>query len=664
MAPPVPCQNPSHAYAGAGVYTVSLTVTGAGGSNTKTNTNYITVTAPTAAPVAGFSATPTSGTSPLTVNFTNASTGSITSYAWNFGDGTSSTAASPSHAYAAAGVYTVSLTVTGAGGSNTKTNTNYITVTAPTAAPVAGFSATPTSGTSPLTVNFTNASTGSITSYAWNFGDGTSSTAASPSHVYAAAGVYTVSLTVTGAGGSNTKTNTNYITVTAPTAAPVAGFSATPTSGTSPLTVNFTNASTGSITSYAWNFGDGTSSSAASPSHAYAAAGVYTVSLTVTGAGGSNTKTNTNYITVTAPTAAPVAGFSATPTSGTSPLTVNFSNASTGSITSYAWNFGDGTSSSAASPSHAYAAAGVYTVSLTVTGAGGSNTKTNTNYITVTAPTAAPVAGFSATPTSGTSPLTVNFTNASTGSITSYAWNFGDGTSSSAASPSHAYAAAGVYTVSLTVTGAGGSNTKTNANYITVSAPPPPSGAPLLTGSMTNSLTSVDLTSVGSSDWAQWPGNYRKATGGGKISDRVLIGGIAKTYADARTMTWRDGSPVATGSTNNGESMSGNGSGFQISAPADTTTRTLVVYLGAASATGTLNAHLSDGSAVDLNASFGTKNKRWDGLYTISYRAASAGQTLTVTLKQTSQAGRKAGWGGTTSGSINLQGAALAGGAP
>ena len=454
------------------------------------------------------------------------------------------------------------------------------------------------------------------------------------------------------------------VSATIPYSLPIANFSASTTSGSAPLAMNFLDASTGNISSYAWNFGDATTSTTKNPSHVYATAGVYTVSLTVTGAGGSNTKTNPNYVTVAAPATAPVAGFSATPTSGTAPLTVNFANASTGSITSYAWNFGDGTTSTLQNPSHAYAAAGVYTVSLTVTGAGGSNTKTNPNYVTVSAPATAPVAGFSATPTSGTAPLTVNFANASTGSITSYAWNFGDGTTSTLQNPSHAYAAAGVYTVSLTVTGAGGSNTKTNPNYVTVSAPatpPPPVGAPMLTGSIVSSSTTVDLTSVGSSDWVQWPGDQRKATGGGQISNRALIGGVAKAYADdPRAMAWRDGSPVATGTSNDGETMSGTGNGFQISAPADTSTRTLTIYLGASSATGTLKAHLSDGSVVDFKASFGGKSRQWDGVCTISYRAASAGQTISVTFTQASSNGPKAAR--TVSSGISLQGAALAGG--
>ncbi len=454
---------PSHSYAAAGIYTVSLTVTGPGGSNTQTRNNYVTVT--TAAPVAQFTGSPVSGTFPLTVNFSNTSTGSITSYAWTFGDGGTSTLAAPSHSYAAAGVYTVSLTVTGPGGSNTQTRSNYVTVT--TAAPVAQFTGSPVSGTFPLTVNFSNTSTGSITSYAWTFGDGGTSTLAAPSHSYAAAGVYTVSLTVTGPGGSNTQTRSNYVTVT--TAAPVAQFTGSPVSGTFPLMVNFSNTSTGTITSYAWTFGDGGTSTLAAPSHSYAAAGVYTVSLTVTGPGGSNTQTRSNYVTVT--TAAPVAQFTGSPVSGTFPLMVNFSNTSTGTITSYAWTFGDGGTSTLAAPSHSYAAAGVYTVSLTVTGPGGSNTQTRSNYVTVT--TAAPVAQFTGSPVSGTFPLTVNFSNTSTGSITSYAWTFGDGGTSTLAAPSHSYAAAGVYTVSLTVTGPGGSNTQTRSNYVTVTTAAP-----------------------------------------------------------------------------------------------------------------------------------------------------------------------------------------------
>jgi PKD repeat protein len=109
--------------------------------------------------------------------------------------------------------------------------------------PVAGFSGSPTSGTAPLMVTFTNTSTGSVTSQAWSFGDGGTSGAINPSYTYITAGVYTVSLTVIGPGGTNTATQAGYITAGTP-AAPVAAFSGSPTNGTAPLTVNFVDNST------------------------------------------------------------------------------------------------------------------------------------------------------------------------------------------------------------------------------------------------------------------------------------------------------------------------------------------------------------------------------------------------------------------------------------
>ncbi|MGE4618377.1 MAG: S8 family serine peptidase [Planctomycetota bacterium] len=89
-------------------------------------------------------------------------------------------------------------------------------------------------------------------------------------------------------------------------------------------------------------------------------------------------------------------------------------------------------------------------------------------------PPAAPVADFSATPTSGEAPVVVSFSDGSTGDVTSYAWNFGDGGSSTAQNPSHTYTSAGSYTVTLTVTGPGGSDSATCGGCITVTDPPPP----------------------------------------------------------------------------------------------------------------------------------------------------------------------------------------------
>ena len=171
-------------------------------------------------PVAAFSATPTSGTAPLTVTFYDASTGSITNGYWQFGDGgvTNTTATTVLHSYAAAGTYTVSLVVSGPGGASTSTQPNLITVAAPPQPPVAAFSATPTSGTAPLTVTFYDASTGSITNRYWQFGDGTvtNTTATTVSHSYAIAGTNTVSLIVSGPGGASTNAEPGLIVVEPP----------------------------------------------------------------------------------------------------------------------------------------------------------------------------------------------------------------------------------------------------------------------------------------------------------------------------------------------------------------------------------------------------------------------------------------------------------------
>ena len=251
-------------------------------------------------PTAAFSGSPTSGCPTLTVNFTDQSTGDITSWSWDFGDGSTSTAQNPSHDYTAPGTYTVSLTVTGPGGSDTNTKTNYITVTDGNM--TADFSGTPTTGDAPLNVAFTDQSTGDITAWSWDFGDGGTSTAQNPNHTYNTAGVYTVSLTVSNACGSDVMTKTDYITVNQPVCnAPVADFSGTPLSGDAPLLVDFTDNSSNAPTSWSWDFGDGGTSTAQNPSHTYNSAGTYTVSMTATNDCGSDTQTKVDYITVNQP---------------------------------------------------------------------------------------------------------------------------------------------------------------------------------------------------------------------------------------------------------------------------------------------------------------------------------------------------------------------------
>jgi len=235
-----------------------------------------------APPVASFSGSPSSGNSPLNVSFTDSSTNTPTSWSWTFGDGGSSTSQNPYHTYSSAGSYSVNLTVTNSGGSNSLVKTNYITVT--TAVPVASFSGSPTSGTFPLTVSFTDTSTYSPTSWSWLFGDGSSSTSQNPSHTYSAAGSYTVNHSATNAEGTSWKNITSYITASTPVS--IASFTYSPSSGVPPLNVNFTDTSTNTPTSWLWKFGDGITSILESPLHTYSKAGTYTINFEACNGGG------------------------------------------------------------------------------------------------------------------------------------------------------------------------------------------------------------------------------------------------------------------------------------------------------------------------------------------------------------------------------------------
>ncbi len=168
----------------------------------------------------------------------------------------------------------------------------------PTGTPTAGFLASATSGVAPVSVSFSNSSTGTISSYSWSFGDGTTSADRDPTHVYSVPGTYAVSLTVTGPGGSNTMARTGFIVVSGLASSIVANLSATRQAGPAPLSVGFTDGSTGTISGYRWDFGDGSSSTLKNPSHTYASPGVYSVTLTVTGSGGTKSVTKSGYIKV------------------------------------------------------------------------------------------------------------------------------------------------------------------------------------------------------------------------------------------------------------------------------------------------------------------------------------------------------------------------------
>jgi PKD repeat protein len=338
--------------------------------------------------------------------------------------------------------------------------------------PIAAFTADPTTGIAPLTVAFTDTSTGGeADTWLWSFGDGVTSTLQNPAHPYTAAGAYTVTLAVSGPGGSDAVSHTHYITVYAPV---LAAFTAAPTSGPIPLEVAFTNASSGDYTDSLWEFGDGLTSTLENPTHTYTAAGTYTVTLTVNGPGGTDAISHTNYITGYTPVEA---AFTAAPTSGFAPLIVTFTNTSSGDYNTSLWEFGDGLTSTLESPTHTYTTIGTHAITLTVSGPGGTDTLTRTDYITVYE---AVRADFTASPVHGVVPLVVAFTDTSSGPVSAWQWDFGDGAMSALQHPTHTYTTTGVYTVSLTaqVTGAsamlpGGTDTRERTHYITVTESPP-----------------------------------------------------------------------------------------------------------------------------------------------------------------------------------------------
>lgn len=426
-------QNPSHTYASNGTYTVCLIASNACGADTFCTSVSVAGCVP---PVANW----TSVTTGLVVNFTDLTSNTPTTWAWDFGDGGTSTLQNPSHTYATADTFTVCLIASNVCGIDTicfdiQTGCN---------SPSAGFTRVPTN----LSVAFTDVSSGVPTSWFWDFGDGNTSTLQNPTHVYAASGTYTVCLTATNACGSNT--TCTVITVSCP--APVASFTFTNTG----LTLNLTSTSTGNPTSYSWTFGDGGTSTVQNPTHVYVQGGTYQVCLTITAPCGTHTLCQN--ITLNCPL--PNSNFSFTNIN----LAYTFQDLTTGTPTSWSWSFGDGNTSTQQNPSHTYANTGTYNVCLVTTNSCGNDTTCQA--VSVLCPQ--PTANFSTT----MNQLVVNFSDLSGGNPTGWTWVFGDGSPNSIQSnPSHTYAAPGTYQVCLTAVNACGSNTFCQS--ITVACPSP-----------------------------------------------------------------------------------------------------------------------------------------------------------------------------------------------
>lgn len=231
------------------------------------------------APTASF----TSSVTDLAASFTATATaaqGTISSYAWDFGDGQTGTGATASHTYTAAGTYPVTLRVTDSN-NLTGTATGSVTVTTPHAAPTADFSASVDGLAVSVDASASTADGGDSLTYSWNWGDSSpADTGKTASHTYAAPGDYQVSLTVT---DDHSLTDSKTKTVSPTHAAPVASFTTTVDGLGVAVDASATTLSDGATASYSWDWGDSSSAgSGKTASHTYAAAGTYTVKLTVT----------------------------------------------------------------------------------------------------------------------------------------------------------------------------------------------------------------------------------------------------------------------------------------------------------------------------------------------------------------------------------------------
>jgi PKD repeat protein len=337
-----------------------------------------------------------------------------------------------------------------------------------------------------LTCRFTESSSdadGEVAAWAWEFGDGASSTSREPTHRYATPGSYTVTLTVTDDDGA-TGASSHEVNPSAPAPAPPSNKAPKAEFEVScdDLRCTFTDRSTdedGSIETREWDFGDGATSSQRNPSHSYQSPGQYDVLLVVTdddGAAHSRTRT--------AEPESPAAPPPPPPPPSNQPPQAEFeaecrelrctfvdrSEDGDGSIASWEWDFADGATSRERNPSHSYAASGTYQVLLKVTDDdGAADTRTHS-----VRPEAAPPPPPPPPPASNEPPkaefkveckgLTCTFVDESKdddGTIVRWDWSFGDGATSSEQNPVHTYAGKGNHDVLLTVTDdLGASNTK------------------------------------------------------------------------------------------------------------------------------------------------------------------------------------------------------------
>ena len=458
---------PSHTYAASGAFTVTLTVTDECGASSSCETTATISDEPNDPPICDANG-PYTGTVGQAVSFDGSGSsdpdGTVDSYAWDFGDGSTGSGSNPTHTYVTSGTFTVTLTVTDNDGASSTCTTTAEIGEAPNEPPVCDANG-PYTGTVGQPVSFDGSGSsdpdGTVDSYAWDFGDGSTDTGSNPTHTYAAPGTFTVTLTVTDNDGASSTCTTTAEIGEAPNEPPVCDANG-PYNGTVGQPVSFDGSGSsdpdGTVDSYVWDFGDGSTDTGSNPTHTYLTSGSFTVTLTVTdNDGASSTCTTTANIT-DEPNEPPICDANG-PYTGTVGQPVSFDGSGSsdpdGTIDSYVWDFGDGSTDTGSNPTHTYLTSGTFTVTLTVTDNDGGSSSCTTTAEIGEAPNEPPVCDANG-PYTGTVGQPVSFDGSGSsdpdGTVDSYVWDFGDGSTDTGSNPTHTYLTSGTFTVTLTVT--------------------------------------------------------------------------------------------------------------------------------------------------------------------------------------------------------------------
>jgi PKD repeat protein len=452
-------QHPLHEYScdDTGYFDVRLIIWSQEQTDTMVKNDYIYVFPELGA---NFGVDQTAGIVPLTVQFMDSSLGCPTSWLWNFGDDSTDTVQNPVHAYSDTGSFDVRLIVSNPVDSDTMIKPDLVAVLDTLRV---DFTAEPTQGRSPLNVSFQSLCNVIPDDLTWHFGDGDSSKELNPVHQYTEAGSHDVKLVAELFDYKDSLTKEDYIWVSDIKAE----FAADTRCGPAPLTVAFSDNSTGTypITEWHWDFGDGETSDQQNPTHEFVDVEVFDITLVVSDGIAIDTLTKRDYITTQETVSAEFVGF---PTRGLSPLAVMFEPILEGIANQYLWDFGDGETSSLPNPIHIYTTQGEYDVKLVarleLNGCDQVDSLIEPEYIMVNDLEAQ----FSADPTAGIASLWVEFTDESSGDPDTWFWDFGDGNTSAQQHPSHWYDTAGVYDVFLRVRNFIGADSLLKLTYILV----------------------------------------------------------------------------------------------------------------------------------------------------------------------------------------------------